>query len=198
VANETFVTWWVGDAQFAGAGLTLLLLAVMLFRHLNTTVVYGLFCYGNEQRVALTTIGEGVAGAALMLVFVPTLGLYGVALGSLAATSVFSLSTNLRALARDQQTSAASLLRPLGPWAIRMSVLLTGLALGFAFVPVEGLIGLILVSLGVVTAYGLVMMPVLRKPPLGMMVWSSLEPLMNRIVPGQMMNRSADNPEPLR
>jgi O-antigen/teichoic acid export membrane protein len=42
--NGGFVAWWVGESRFGGMGLTALLLAGMLLRHVNVTAVYSLFC----------------------------------------------------------------------------------------------------------------------------------------------------------
>ena len=69
MVNQGFVTWWVGRDQFAGVGLTLLMLAAMLTRHFNTTNVYALFCFGHERRLALTALADGVVtiGAGLAL-----------------------------------------------------------------------------------------------------------------------------------
>jgi O-antigen/teichoic acid export membrane protein len=178
--NEAFVTWWVGQGQFGGLGLTALLLAGMLIRHLNTTAIYALFCFGNEQRLAMTTIAEGVGSALIILVLVPFLGLHGAALGPILGTCLIGLPSNLRALAREEGTSALSLVTPLGPWLLRLLVLLAGVAVLLSVVRVEGLVSLIAVSAFVAIAYLAVMLPVLRTPPLGTMLSASLQPWAER------------------
>lgn len=178
--NDAFVGWWVGDGQFAGTGLTVLLLAGMAIRHLNTTAVYALFCFGNERRLALTAIAEGVTGTVCMFLLVPAIGLYGAVMGPLLATCAISMPSNFRALAREEGTSAMSFLTPLVPWVVRLSVLLGCLIAFLSFVRVEGLIGLVSVSLGVAAAYLAIMIPVLRRPPLGSMLASALMPWADR------------------
>jgi O-antigen/teichoic acid export membrane protein len=178
--NEAFVTWWVGQGQFGGLALTALLLAGMLIRHLNTTAIYALFCFGNEQRLALTAIAEGIGSAVIMLVLVPVMGLYGAALGPMLGTCLIGLPSNLRALAREEGTSAISLVTPLGPWLVRLSVLLAGVAVFLSVVRVDGLASLIAVSALVAIAYLAIMLPVLRTPPLGTMLSASLQPWAER------------------
>ena len=178
--NEAFVNWWVGHGQFGGLGLTALLLAGMLLRHLNTTAMYALFCFGNEQRLALTTIAEGVVSVGMMVVLVPFLGLYGAALGPLIGTCVVGLPNNLRALAREEGTPALSLLTPLGSWLVRLVVLLAGIAVFLSAFRVEGLASLIGVSAVVAIAYLAIMRPVLCAPPLGTMLSASLRPWADR------------------
>ena len=82
--NQGFVTWWVGPDQFAGIGLTLLMLAAMLARHFNTTNVYALFCFGHERRLALTALADGFVTIAAGIGLVAAFGMAGGALASLA------------------------------------------------------------------------------------------------------------------
>ena len=174
--NEAFVGWWVGDGQFAGTGLTILLLAGMVIRHLNTTAIYALFCFGNERRLALTGIAEGLGSTVIMFLLVPAIGLYGAVLSPLLASCFISMPNNFRALAREEGTSAMSLLTPLVPWATRLVVLLGCLIAFQSLVRVNGLAGLISVTLGVAAAYLAAMIPVLRRPPLGLMLRSAVTP----------------------
>jgi O-antigen/teichoic acid export membrane protein len=174
--NEAFVAWWVGDLQFAGVGLTALLLAGMVIRHLNTTAVYALFCFGHERRLALTSIAEGTGSMLVMFMLIPFAGLYGAALGPLMATCLISLPNNLRALAREEGTSATSLLTPLVPWLVRVSMLLAVVAVLSFAVRLNGFMALVIASVGVAAAYIATMMPVLRRPPLGTMVSAGLQP----------------------
>ena len=174
--NGPFVTWWVGDVQFGGTWLTALLLGGMLLRHVNVTAVYALFCFGNERRLALTSIADGVVGVTAMLVLVPMIGLYGAALGPLLATCVVSLPNNLRALAREEGTSPTALILPLAPWFVRLVGLLSVLAVLLSAWSVRGLPGIILASAVVAAAYLAIMIPVLRTPPLGQMLSDGVRP----------------------
>lgn len=178
--NEAFVSWWVGSVQFAGVGLTALLLAGMLIRHLNTTAVYALFCFGHEKRLALTAIAEGAGSMLVMFILIPFAGLYGAALGPLIATCLISLPSNLRALAREEGTAAMSLLVPLAPWTTRLFVLLACLAALVSVVQVSGLLGLVTTAAAMAIAYVAIMIPVLRQPPLGSMLSSAVVPWAGR------------------
>lgn len=179
--NGPFVTWWVGEARFAGVGLTTLLLLAMLVRHLNLTLVYTLFCFGYERRLALTSVADGVIGAVSMLVLVPVLGLYGVVLGSLLSLCLVSMPANLIALAREEGESPATFLRPLAPWLKRCAVVIAGVAVlnalwsprsVWVFVPVAAAVGL---------TYAAVMLPVIQTPPLGPMLAARVRPWLSRM-----------------
>ena len=176
MVNQAFVTWWVGETQFAGIGLTALLLGSMLLRHLNVTAVYALFCFGNERRLAVTTIAEGVVSVAAMLLLVPAFGLYGAALGPLLATCFVSLPSNLRALAREEEVSPMALLTPLWPWLARLSLILGGLAAFLSTWAVRGLPGLMAAAAIAVVAYLAAMLSVMRTPPLGPMLTAAIQP----------------------
>ena len=190
--NQAFVSWWVGDGQFAGIALTVLLLVGMLIRHLNTTAIYALFCFGNERRLAITAIVEGIGSTAAMCALVPMLGLYGAALGPLLATALISLPNNVRALAREEGTSATSLLTPLVPWLVRLSVLLAAVAILPFAVSLNGVTALVIASVVVAVAYVAIMVPVLRRPPLGSILSASLQPWTVRIAP--LVRRVAGQP----
>src|SRR6185295_14183519 len=105
VINAPFVSWWVGSSRFGGQALTALLLAGMLVRHVNVTIVYTLFCFGYERRLAVTSIAEGAAGVALMWLLVPRLGLPGAAVGMLLSTIAVGLPANVIALSRERGAS---------------------------------------------------------------------------------------------
>jgi O-antigen/teichoic acid export membrane protein len=120
--NEGFVTWWVGPDQFAGPGITLLLLTAMLARHFNTTHVYALFCFGHERRLALTALADGVVTIGAGFIFVAAFGIGGAALAAIAGVLVVSLPLNLRALSNETGVARGTLIASLSPWAIRFAV----------------------------------------------------------------------------
>jgi O-antigen/teichoic acid export membrane protein len=180
VANQPFVAWWVGESRFGGIGLTALLLASMLVRHFNTTLVYTLFCFGHERRLAVTSVADGLAGVAMMLVLVPRFGPHGAALGTLTAACFVSLPFNLRALAREEGGSPAGALAPLRPWCVRFVPFLA-VALLLSQWPVRGLWAFAPLAAGVGVTYLIVMLPVLKTPPLGHMVEARLRPWLARI-----------------
>lgn len=123
--NRAFVSWWVGEDQYGGSWLSLLLLASMLLRHWNTTVVYAIFCLGYERRISVTTLLDGAVAVCAMLVLVPAFGLVGAPIGMILGLSLVSLPLNLSALARENGVSAKVLLVPLWPWFWRFLLLAT-------------------------------------------------------------------------
>jgi O-antigen/teichoic acid export membrane protein len=179
--NAPFVVWWVGDARFAGMGLTALLLLSMLMRHMNSTLVYTLFCFGHERRLAVTSVADGVVGLIVMLILVPLLGLYGAVLGSLTSLALVSLPANLRALAREEGGSPVTFLEPLRPWLVRfVPTVMAIAALTFVWRP-SGLWAFAPLALAVSALYAVVMVPVMTTPPLGPMLSARLRPWMSRV-----------------
>jgi O-antigen/teichoic acid export membrane protein len=181
VVNGPFVSWWVGESRFGGLGLTALLLAGMLVRHVNVTTVYTLFCFGYERRLALTSIAEGAAGVALMWLLVPRFGLQGAAAGMLISTLAVSLPANVAALAREQGASPWAFGASIAPWLARFAAVATGAVLLVLTVPPAGLVAALPLTLAVSAAYLAVMMPVLRTPPLGPMLHARLQPWLPRM-----------------
>ena len=64
LVNEGFVAWWVGAEQYGGFWLTLALVAGMLLRHWNMTLVYSLFALGHDQRISLAALVDGAVTVA--------------------------------------------------------------------------------------------------------------------------------------
>jgi O-antigen/teichoic acid export membrane protein len=164
--NEPFVTWWVGESRFGGMGLTALLLATMLARHVNATATYTLFCFGNERRLALTAIADGAVSVVGMLLLVPILGLHGAALSSLVAICLVSLPCNVAALGRELGASTLDFVRPLQTWLIRFSPLVVLVTLTVTSLNVRGLWAFGALGAAVGSIYLATMLPVLRTPPL--------------------------------
>jgi len=117
--NRGFISWWVGPEQFAGFGLTVLMLAAMMARHFNTTNVYALFCFGQERRLALTALADGIVTIGAGIVFIAAFGMTGGPLAALLAVLVVSIPLNLRALSSATGVSRGELVASLAPWAVR-------------------------------------------------------------------------------
>ncbi|HLG54690.1 MAG TPA: oligosaccharide flippase family protein [Vicinamibacterales bacterium] len=179
--NGPFVSWWVGESRFGGMGLTALLLVSMLVRHVNLTLVYTLFCFGHERRLAVTSVADGLVGLAVMVILVPLLGLYGAVLGSLLSSCLVSVPANLRALAREEGGSRAAFLRPLGPWLARFVAMVAGISVLMSFWTVRGVWAFVPLAAAVGAAYMAVMLPVLKTPPLGPMLAERFAPWISRI-----------------
>ena len=176
--NESFVSWWVGEARFAGVGLTAVLVLGMLLRHWNLAAIYTLFCFGNERRLALTTAADGILGVVAMLALVPWLGLYGAAVGSLIGTATVSLPLNLSALARQEGVRVAATLRPLGGWFGRFAVAIAVVLAAVTWWPARSVaMGATAGSTIALLYLILVVVPVARRPPLGTMLSPRLQPV---------------------
>jgi len=179
--NAPFVVWWVGESRFAGMGLTALLLLSMLMRHMNSTLIYTLFCFGHERRLAVTSVADGAVGLIVMLILVPWLGPYGAVLGSLTSLTLVSLPANLRALAREEGGSPVTFLDPLRPWLLRFVPTIVAIAaLTFVWRP-SGLWAFAPLALAVGGLYAVVMVPVMTTPPLGTMLNARLKPWVSRV-----------------
>ena len=89
----------------------------------------------------------------------------GVVLGSLAGVVLVSLPSNIRALARETDTSAKAVVKSLIPLFWRFSVLALFGAIVIRWVP-GSFVGLVATSVGALAVYSLMMMPVLMRPPL--------------------------------
>jgi O-antigen/teichoic acid export membrane protein len=174
--NGPFVAWWVGESRFAGTGITALLLTGMLLRHLNATATYTLFCFGNERRLALTSIADGLASVTAMLILVPVVGLYGAAIGPLVGTCLVSLPNNFRALAREEGASPLSFFSHLSPWIARLAAILIVAVAGASLWKAQGVPNIVALALGISVLYGTTMLPVLTTPPLGTMLNARIGP----------------------
>jgi hypothetical protein len=167
-ANETFVVWWVGPAQFAGLTLTLLLLAAMLARHFATTMVYALFSFGHERRLSLTALSDGAVVLGVTAGLASSgLGLASAAIGSLAGVVLVSIPACSIALARELGISVGSLISSLGGWAIRFVAAALICVTAARLLDLHGFIGIAAIGLGVGVVYGALMWPLALEAPLG-------------------------------
>jgi O-antigen/teichoic acid export membrane protein len=181
VVNQSFVGWWVGSERFGGIALTAVLLAAMFLRHANTTLVYTLFAFGHDRRISITTLGDGLLTVATSVVLVLVMGPIGAAIGSVVGVSVVSLPGNLPALFRDTGITPTRMARSLWPWFWRFAVLATGASVVAASPVPTSLIFVVSVAAGGAIAYGLVMLPLAVRDPLGIYVRPRWETLKTRL-----------------
>ncbi len=180
-ANQAFVNWWVGPEQFAGMGLTVLLLVAMLFRHFATTMIYALFSFGHERRLSLTAISDGVVTliVTLLLASFTNMGLASAALGSLAGVVLVTIPMCGLALARELEVTPADLLLSQRAWAMRFAAASAICFFGARFLQGYGLAGVAGIGLGVAVVYGGLMWPLALEAPLGPYVRSGLASVMS-------------------
>jgi len=175
--NAGFVSWWVGPERYGGLSLTVLFVALMLSRHYGTTVVYTIYSFGHERRLALIGLAQGVAGVAASLALVKVLGVTGAVLGALLANVALTLPLALPVVARDTGTSTAALLRGLLPWAWRLAILLAAGTLAGVWLQPRGPLGIAAVSLLVAALYAALAGPFVLRPPLreyALQIWRSV------------------------
>lgn len=179
--NGPFVSWWVGADRYGGSGLTLLLVLGMLLRHWNVAAVYTLFCFGNERRLAITAVADGLVGGAAMLLLVPQVGVVGAALGSLVGVAAVSLPVNLTALAREEGVPVMATMRPLRPWFIRFLLASLLLLTMLAWRPAAGIVHGVLAAAGGALLYAALMTPLLFTPSLQRVLYPHLQPWLLRL-----------------
>ena len=170
VVNQGFVTWWVGSDQYGGFALTAVLLAAMLLRHWNVTAIYSLFSFGHDRRISLTTLADGIVTVGASIVLVMQYGLIGAAIGSVLGVVLIGLPANLIGLSKEMGVSAMRLAGSLWPWSWRFAVIATTAgAVAQVWVP-DTLPALVAATLAAVSAYGILMLPLALRDPLGMYV----------------------------
>jgi O-antigen/teichoic acid export membrane protein len=191
VVNEGFVGWWVGAEQFGGFDLTVVLLAAMVLRHWYSAVVRALFAFGQDRRISLTTLFDGLLTVGVSIVLVTRMGLIGAALGSLIGVVVIGLPGTLGGLAREMSVPTHRLVTDLWPWLWRCA-LVAGLAgtVGQRWTP-DSVPTLVVATLAAVAAYGAVMLPFALRDPLGLYVRPRLEAL-RRLVLGSAASGDAE------
>lgn len=168
-ANQTFVEWWVGPQQFAGIGLTMVLLAVMVCRHFATTMVYALFSFGHERRLSLTAITDGVVTLVVTawLASFSNLGITSAAIGSLAGVGLITIPMCAIALARELEVRLIDLLLSVRGWAIRFAVAAAICYFGATVLDGYGVFSVAAIGAGAIIVYGALMWPLALEAPLG-------------------------------
>jgi O-antigen/teichoic acid export membrane protein len=178
-ANGAFVGWWVGPDKYLGLGVSGLIALNMLLRHWSGATAMATFAFGDDRRIALTTLVDGVVALAVGAVGVKLFGFIGAPLGTLAGMLLVSLPGHLRALARHAGLPVGQLLQPLFPWFWRTGVTLaltTGLTLAWAPDSLR-LPGLLLAGTAATLLYGFLVGPMAFVAPLESYVrprWNAL------------------------
>ena len=120
--NQGFVTRWVGAGQYLGFWFTVLITVGMLVRHLNSTTVYTLFCFGKERFISLIGLADSVCFAVLMYVLVKRFGIIGTPIASIASVCLVSLPWNFRVLEKLTGLSVWEQLKPIREWFLPFTI----------------------------------------------------------------------------
>lgn len=179
-ANRFFVYWWVGSDQWGGIALTVAFAAMMLLRHLNVATVYTLFCFGNERRLSLTSIADGVLSVIATIVLAWLWGPIGAPLGSIAGVLMIGLPINLRSVSRELGVSVGAFLRGLVPMASRIGPLLIVAGLSAEFVGTSSIARLLIVELCLAVTFAAVVVPLVWNGPIGPYVRIALTAMTGR------------------
>jgi O-antigen/teichoic acid export membrane protein len=177
--NGSFVTWWVGREQFGGHVLTMLVALHLIVRHLNVTLIYGLFCFGQERRISLTNLADGAVSIGTGILLIALAGQSGAVIGSIIAVVTVSIPANLRALARETATTPTRMASDIWPWLWRFLVLAGACAAMPMIWAPNTVPRMIAAGTGVTLLYGLAMFQGLSQGPLG----AYTRPRMTRLLP---------------
>jgi O-antigen/teichoic acid export membrane protein len=164
--NPSFVTFWVGAERYGGHVLTILLVLVLLLRHWNLTAVFSLFSYSRDRRIVLTTLADGLVTVVGTVAFTALGGWSAAPLGSLLGVCSVSLPLNVRAVTESFGVPLTALMPSLGQWVWRFVV--AGVACSLLGISqVSGRFTVLMTVAAAATAiYGLLMLPLLRRPPI--------------------------------
>jgi O-antigen/teichoic acid export membrane protein len=179
--NQSFITWWLGAEQYAGLLLTLLFGVRLYLRNWSTTLVYTLFSFGHERRIALIALADGTLTLVLSVLLAGRFGLIGVPLGSIVAMIVTSLPLNIAAIQADTGISFPKVAGAQLWWQWRVVALATLAALGSTYLNNSNLVPVLiksgLAALACVAIFG----PLLFRPPLAAYIRPRLGPLLARL-----------------
>lgn len=185
-SNEWFVGWWVGPGNYGGLWLTTALVASMIVRHAASTLVFSLFAFGYERRLAWVGLADGLATIVGTVALVHLLGSVGAPLASVASACLVSLPLILGTYSRVTGLSVRDSLRPIWPWCIRFGVVLAP-AVGIAAVrPPETLLTTAVLTAATSLMYALLLTPLLGRDPLARYVPRRVASIVARLFPRQI------------
>ena len=177
VVNGGFVGWWVGPHLYGGLGLTVLFVALMLVRHWGTTVVFAVYSFGHERRLALTGLAEGLVTATATVLLVRGLGIAGAPLGALVGAICVTLPAVVPVLARETGASVGALLGALAPWAARATVLVGAGVAWQRLAPPRSFPAVAAAAIAAALVWTAIMAPLALRPPLRPYALAALDTL---------------------
>jgi O-antigen/teichoic acid export membrane protein len=167
--NAAFVNWWVGPQYYGGGSLTWLFAALLIVRHWNITLIYGLLAFGHERRISVTNMADGVVSISAGVLLISRLGSEGAVVGSLAGVLLVSLPANLLAVARATGSTPWRLTGDLWPWFSRFLAVVAGCAaLSLQWPPPPRIGVLSMLAASIIVTYVAVVGHGLWRGPLGL------------------------------
>lgn len=163
--NHGFVVWWVGENQWGGWALTVLVVTRVVVQHWLMSLATVIFCFGYERRLAMTAGIEGIVIVGASALLIARIGPLGAPLGALAGHVFVSMPAHLSVLGRELGGSAQSLLQSLWPWTWRFLIFAAIVsAAGELWTP-RSVPKLALAALLAAITYGALMLPVALSGP---------------------------------
>ncbi len=161
--------------------MTAAFVAGMVLRHWNVGLGAVLFSLGQEKRLCQSYLADGVITVIAGVILVSTVGPIGAPLGSIIGVMAASLPINLTVLTRAKGITPSFLMSAYGPWLWRFGLLaLVAAAAGRTWVP-TGFVSIAGAAALVTVVYGVVMLPVMLRAPIGSYVKPRLAPLGGRV-----------------
>ena len=165
--NKGFVIWWIGEAQWGGQAVSLLLAIAMVFRIWVVSLHYASFAFALDRTLSITLILDGFVTVVASLLLVRSLGYVALPVGSLIGGTIVTLPILMTAIARDVGVSVLALVLPLWTWAWRFALCMIGAYfVARAWTPTR-FVPLVLTAGGATLVYLLVMLPCLLRSSLG-------------------------------
>jgi hypothetical protein len=143
--------------------------------------VFSIFCFGYERWISLVMLADGAVTVGASVLLVGKLGLIGAPLGALLGAVAVGLPLNLKALGREIGVSIPGQVKTLLPWLWRFAVLAAAAVAVARRLAPEGIIAVGAAAAAAGLAYGLLMLPLALRPPLGDYVRPQLAALWRRL-----------------
>jgi O-antigen/teichoic acid export membrane protein len=146
------------------------LVIAMLARHVNTTTVYAVFCFGHERRLSMTAVADGLVTVATALILVPHYGVLGVGLASLLGVVTVSYVPNVRVLAHEIAVRPWTPVLEQRDWFVRFAICAAASGALAALPFGHGLRQLVARAAAASLVYAAVMIPFAAKGTLGIYI----------------------------
>jgi O-antigen/teichoic acid export membrane protein len=165
--NHSFVTWWVGPAEYGGWSLTVAFVVMMVLRHWNVATVYTLFCFGYERQISLTSLVDGIVTVTLGAVLLWKWGPIGVPVAAIVSVVTVSLPLNVRAMIRELGMSNRWFANTLWPLAVRVVGIGAAAALMSRWIVMSSFTGMLVLLVPAAAVYLAATLPIAWNGPVG-------------------------------
>jgi hypothetical protein len=179
--NGSFIRWWLGPEQYGGLTLTIAFGLRLFLRQWNTTLVYSLFSFGHERRIALVGLLDGLLTTTLSFIAARHLGPLGVPTAGIAVLLFAIIPLNLAGVHEDTGVPTARVARDQLWWTWRAVLLAALAALLSRSWNAPGLLPVLAKATIAMLASAGLLGPLFLRPPLGTYVRPRLQALWTRV-----------------